>query len=80
MILEVTETKQYITTEGYPRNYENDQHRSFNFVAPPGERIIAFFEDFRLERFMISSSSVSYKQQRGCAKKINFTTNSIPLL
>ena len=47
--LSVTETTQYIATEGYPDNYRNNQNCSFNFVAPPGRRITVLFEDFQLE-------------------------------
>ena len=49
MILNVTDRKQYITTEGYPNGYLNNQDCSFNFVAPYGRKIIVFFEDVGLE-------------------------------
>ena len=45
----MTETKQYITTEGYPNSYLDDQDCSFNFVAPSGRRILVFFEKVQLE-------------------------------
>ena len=47
--LNVTDTKQYIATEGYPISYMNDQNCEFNFVAPPGRRFFVIFEDFDLE-------------------------------
>ena len=47
--LTVTETKQYIATEGYPNNYKQNQDCEFNFVAPTGRKIIVQFEDFNLE-------------------------------
>ena len=47
--LTVTETKQYITTEGYPNSYPDNQDCSFNFVAPSGRNVILYFEDFHLE-------------------------------
>ena len=47
--LTVTETKQYIATEGYPNYYKNNQDCEFNFIAPPGRKIIVLFEDFNLE-------------------------------
>ena len=43
--LNVTNVTQYITTEGHPIEYFNNQDCSYNFVAPPGERIIVDFED-----------------------------------
>ena len=46
--LNVTENKQYFATEGYPDAYMNDQDCHFNFEAPPGRRIVIFFEDFHL--------------------------------
>ena len=49
--LTVTETKQYIATEGYPNNYKNNQDCEFNFMAPSGRKIIVQFEDFNLEYF-----------------------------
>ena len=45
----VNETKQYFATEGYPDGYKNNQDCHFNFEAPPGRRIVVFFEDFDLE-------------------------------
>ena len=45
----MTETKQYIATEGYPNNYKQNQDCEFNFVAPTGRKIIVQFEDFNLE-------------------------------
>ena len=47
--LTVTENKQYFATEGYPRNYKHNQDCHFNFEAPPGRRIVVFFQDFHLE-------------------------------
>ena len=47
--LTVTETKQYITTEGYPNSYPDNQDCNFNFVAPSGRNVILYFEDFHLE-------------------------------
>ena len=47
--LNVTDTKQYIATEGYPDNYKNDQDCSFRFEAPPSRGIIVMFEHFELE-------------------------------
>ena len=49
--LNVTDTKQYFATEGYPYNYKNDQDCTFNFEAPSGRRIVVFFEDFNLELY-----------------------------
>ena len=45
----MTETKQYIATEGYPSSYKQNQDCEFNFVAPTGRKIIVQFEDFNLE-------------------------------
>ena len=45
----VNETKQYISTEGYPSYYKSNQDCHFNFEAPPGIRIVVFFVDFHLE-------------------------------
>ena len=47
--LTVTKTKQYVATEGYPDNYQNNQDCDFTFEAPSGRRIVVFFEDFNLE-------------------------------
>ena len=47
--LTVTETKQYVATEGYPNSYKNNQDCNFNFVAAPGRKIIVLFEDFNLQ-------------------------------
>ena len=47
--LNVTTTKQYITTQGYPSRYLHDQDCDFQFVVPSGEKILLFFEDFQLE-------------------------------
>ena len=45
----MTETKQYISTEGYPNSYDDNQYCSYNFVAPSGWKILVFFEDVELE-------------------------------
>ena len=45
----MTDTKQYIATEGYPYSYKGDQDCEFNFEAPSGMKIIVMFEDFDLE-------------------------------
>ena len=45
----MTDTKQYVATEGYPHKYKHNQDCSFNFKAPPGRKIIVMFEDFHLE-------------------------------
>ena len=47
--LNVTNVTQYITTEGHPIAYLNNQDCSFNFAAPPGEGIIVDFEDVLVE-------------------------------
>ena len=47
--LTVTETKEYVATEGYPNNYKHNQDCEFNFMAPSGRKIIVQFEDFHLE-------------------------------
>ena len=47
--LNVTDTKQYVATEGYSHNYKNNQDCNFNFVAPSGRIFIVLFEDFHLE-------------------------------
>ena len=47
--LTVTDTKQYVATEGYPDNYKNNQDCRFHFEAPSGRRIVVLFEDFNLE-------------------------------
>ena len=47
--LNVTNAKQYITTYGYPLRYPLDLTCHFNFLAPPGERIVVVFEDVQLE-------------------------------
>ena len=46
--LNVTDVKQYVSTEGYPDSYENHLECRFNFVAPPGEKIVVLFEDVDL--------------------------------
>ena len=48
--LNVTDTRQYITTVGYPRYYLDNQDCGYNFVAPSGRRILVFFEDVGLEK------------------------------
>ena len=45
----MTDTKQYVATEGYPHNYKDNQDCNFNFEAPSGRKIIVMFEDFHLE-------------------------------
>ena len=45
----MTDTKQYVATEGYPHNYKRNQDCDFNFKAPSGRKIIVMFEDFNLE-------------------------------
>ena len=47
--LNVTDTRQYIATEGYPDEYRDNENCSFNFAAPSGRNIVIFFEDFDLE-------------------------------
>ena len=47
--LTVTDTKQYVATEGYPNNYKDNQDCNFHFKAPSGRKIIVMFEDFNLE-------------------------------
>ena len=47
--LTVTDTTQYVATEGYPLGYMDNQDCDFNFVAPPGRKFIVMFEDFRLQ-------------------------------
>ena len=42
--LNVTDTRQYLATEGYPHRYQNDQDCYFNFEAPIGRRVVVFFE------------------------------------
>ena len=49
IVLTVTDTKQYVATEGYPDSYQNNQDCDFTFEAPSGRRIAVFFEDFQLE-------------------------------
>ena len=49
--LNVTNTTQYISTQGYPLYQGFNQDCSFNFVAPPGERIVVVFEDVKLELY-----------------------------
>ena len=49
--LTVTDSKQYVATEGYPDEYKDNQDCDFNFVAPSGRRTIVMFEDFDLELF-----------------------------
>ena len=44
----MTETKQYFATEDYPHYYKENQDCHFSFQAPPGRRIVVFFEDFHL--------------------------------
>ena len=44
VIQNVTDEKQYITTENYPRSYLEDQYCRYNFVAPPGRKFIVDFE------------------------------------
>ena len=46
--LNVTDTTQYVATEGYPDEYRNNQNCEFNFVAPPGRTFVVMFEDFNL--------------------------------
>ena len=46
--LNVTETKQYFATEGYPHRYKNNQDCNFTFEAPPGRRIVIIFVVFDL--------------------------------
>ena len=41
--------KHYVSTEGYPIAYSNNQDCRFVFVAQPGERIAVVFEDVHLE-------------------------------
>ena len=48
--LNVTDTKQYFGTEGYPHYYKNNQNCHFNFMAPSGTKIIVVFEVFNLEK------------------------------
>ena len=48
--LNVTDTRQYITTVGYPRYYLDNQNCSYTFVAPSGRRILVFFDDVGLEK------------------------------
>ena len=48
--LSVTDTKQYIATEGYPQIYKDNQDCEFNFEAPSGRKIIVMFEHFDLQR------------------------------
>ena len=47
--LNVTGTRQYVATEGFPRNYLNDQDCSFDFETTAGSTIVVFFEHFDLE-------------------------------
>ena len=47
--LNVTSTRQYLATEGFPHNYLDDQDCSFNFEAPAGSTIVVFFEHFDVE-------------------------------
>ena len=47
--LNVTGTRQYIATEGFPHNYLNDQDCSFNFETTARSTIVVFFEHFDLE-------------------------------
>ena len=47
--LNVTDTKQYIATEGYPKGYKNNQTCNFNFLAPPGRIFFVMIEHFDLE-------------------------------
>ena len=47
--LTVTDTKQYIATEGYPHDYVFESSIGscyFHFMAPPGRRFIVTIEDF----------------------------------
>ena len=45
----MTDTKQYVATEGYPHYYMHNQDCNFNLMASSGWRIIVMFEDFNLE-------------------------------
>ena len=45
----VTETKQYVATEGYPNSYKDSQFCEFHFMAPSGQKFIVLFEDFNLQ-------------------------------
>ena len=45
----MTDTKQYVATEGYPHSYKLNQDCNFNFKAPSGRKVIVMFEDFNLE-------------------------------
>ena len=47
--LRVTDTKQYIATEGYPYHYKNNQRCRFSFRAPAGRRIVIVFEGVDLQ-------------------------------
>ena len=50
----MTDTKQYVATEGYPYKYKPRQDCDFNFKAPSGRKIIVMFEDFHLGSFFDS--------------------------
>ena len=50
----MTDTKQYVATEGYPYKYKNSQDCNFNFKAPSGRKIIVMFEDFHIEFYFDS--------------------------
>ena len=47
--LGLTSTKQYVSTQGYPNSYLHDQDCDFQFEVPPGEKIIVFIENIKLE-------------------------------
>ena len=47
--LNVTNVKQYFSSEGYPVAYPHFQFCTYNLVAPPGERIVVVFEDMQLQ-------------------------------
>ena len=48
IVLNVTDTKQYIATERYPVELKTNQKCYYYFEAPPGRNIILFFEYFKI--------------------------------
>ena len=70
--LTVTEMKQYITTEGYPDSYLDNQNCSFDFEAPSGWKILVFFEDVDLE---IGYDYVVFRKSHTCSSLFRFFEN-----
>ena len=65
--LSVTNVKQYIATEEYPRNYQKDQSCSWTFVAPLGEIIYFYIEETTSDR---AHGLIDYRKRKVFTKKI----------